>query len=80
MTRHPTSGSFIRLKKASPGIGLWEAIEDRYGRVEDDTGGVKEEELYVMGNNQKTIVEMVGAKKVNRKQRYLFIMMVIFMC
>ena len=41
----------------------------RYGRLDDESAGVIEEELYVMGRGKQTTVEMVGAKSVNIKQR-----------
>ena len=47
-----------------------EALRQRYGRIEDETAGVVEEELYVVGKGKQTTVEMVGAKSVNIKQRY----------
>ena len=43
----------------------------RYGRLEDESAGVIEEELYVIGRGKQTTVEMVGAKSVNIKQRFV---------
>ena len=46
------------------------ALEDRYGKIEDESAGVIEEEMFVVGKNQtQTAVEFVGAKKVNTRQR-----------
>ncbi|XP_062606244.1 tubulin-specific chaperone E-like [Saccostrea cucullata] len=71
-TRHPKSGSFLRGKKLDLGINCFEAIVDRYGKQEDHNAGVITEELFVVGSNQKkTVVEMVGAKKVNEQQSKL---------
>lgn len=68
--RYSTSGSFVRGKKLDLGINCFDAIVDRYGKLEDPNAGVITEELFVMGNNKKkTVVEMVGAKSVNERQR-----------
>lgn len=46
------------------------AMVSRYGKIEEENAGVITEELFVCGTkNQQTIVEMVGARKVNDKQR-----------
>lgn len=46
------------------------AVRSRYGRIEEENAGVITEELYVRGSkNQQTVVEMVGARKVNDQQR-----------
>lgn len=69
--RHPTSGSFVRGKKLDLGINCFDAVVDRYGKIDDPNAGVITEELFVVGSNQKkTVVQMVGAKAVNEKQRY----------
>ena len=50
------------------------AINDRYGLIDDVNAGVITEDLYVVGaGNQQTIVEMVGAKKVNELQRWVIV-------
>ncbi|XP_052768740.1 tubulin-specific chaperone E-like isoform X1 [Mya arenaria] len=68
-TRHPKSGSFIRPKKANFGVSFMSAVCDRYGRIEDENAGVITDDLYVVGGkNQQTVVEMVGARKVNDLQ------------
>ena len=68
--RHPKSGSFLRPKKTNLGVPLMAAVEDRYGRVEDENAGVITDDLYVVGGkNKQTVVEMVGARKVNDLQR-----------
>lgn len=62
----------MRGKKLDLGINCFDAIVDRYGKVDDPNAGVITEELFVVGSNQKkTVVEMVGAKSVNEKQRYV---------
>ena len=68
---HPTSGSFIRSKKADFGVPLMAAIQERYGQVEDENAGVVTADMFVVGKNQTTMVEMVGARSVNLKQRYV---------
>ena len=67
--RHPKSGSFIRPKKANFGVSFISAVHDRYGKIEDENAGVITDELFVLGPNQQTVVEMVGARKVNDQQR-----------
>ncbi|XP_070577228.1 tubulin-specific chaperone E-like [Ptychodera flava] len=68
-TSHPTSGSFVREKKAEFGISYLEALIDRYGLPEDENMGIEKSEWFVKtyGQRQKA-VEMVGAEKVARKQ------------
>ncbi|KAL4239116.1 hypothetical protein ACF0H5_003818 [Mactra antiquata] len=71
-TKHPKSGSFIRPKKANFGISFMSAVNDRYGRTEDENAGVITEDLYVVdAYNKTTVVEMVGARKVNELQSKL---------
>lgn len=71
-TKHPKSGSFIRTKKANFGVPFLSAVQDRYGKVEDENAGVITEELYVVDEqNKQTVVEMVGARKVNDLQSKL---------
>lgn len=77
---HPTSGSFIRPHKANRGKSLMTALQDRYGKVEDESGGIHEEEMYVVGSNQKiTVVEVVGAKLINKLQRYILVLLLFFL-
>ena len=67
----PKSGSFLR--KANLGVSLMAAIRDRYGKIDDEHAGVITDDLFVVGaKNKQTIVEMVGARKVNDLQRYEF--------
>ena len=69
--RHPTSGSFLRPKKADFGVRMLTGLQERYGMIDDDNAGVIEEEMFVMGkNHQQTTVEVVGFKSVNLQQRY----------
>ncbi|XP_013395926.1 tubulin-specific chaperone E-like [Lingula anatina] len=65
---HPTSGSFLRPKKADFGISMYAALSERYGIVEDEHAGVILEEMYVQGKGKQTVVEVVGARKVNIQQ------------
>lgn len=52
------------------GVTFHSAVKERYGRVEDETGGIIEEDMYVVGANQQTTyVEVVGAQSVNIQQR-----------
>ncbi|XP_064622047.1 tubulin-specific chaperone E-like [Lineus longissimus] len=70
-TRHPNSGSFVRPKKVEFGVTCFEAIQERYGVMDDVHAGVIQEELYVKGTSKNTVVEMVGAQKVNLQQGQL---------
>ncbi|EFN86898.1 tubulin-specific chaperone E [Harpegnathos saltator] len=67
--RHSTSGSFIRPAKAKFGISCPQAIEMRYGLIDDDLAGIDREEV---SNLKKEInapfLELVGFSKVNKKQ------------
>jgi hypothetical protein len=64
-------GSFVRPKKVSDGMSCFLAVNDRYGQTSEAHAGVIIEELFVIDEHMKqTKVEMVGAEKVNRKQRY----------
>lgn len=68
--RYPNSGSFVRPKKANLGIDCLQAIKDRYGEQKSGVAGVNTDELFVLdADNKQTIVEMVGAEKINQKQR-----------
>ncbi|XP_068679242.1 tubulin-specific chaperone E-like isoform X1 [Montipora foliosa] len=64
--KHPTSGSFVRPKKVDFGIGIIEALKQRYGQGSD---GINQENMFVVGRKkQRTVVEMVGADSVQEKQ------------
>lgn len=69
ISRHPTSGSFIRPGKANFGISCPEAIKVRYGYIDDELAGIDRDSI---ASVQKSInapfVEMVGFSKVNKKQ------------
>lgn len=68
-THIPNAGSFIRPKLVSGGSTLSEALNARYGIVEN--GGV-EKDLSVKGvKGQETAVELVGAEKVNLTMSHL---------
>lgn len=69
---HPTSGSFVRPKKVDLGQDLVSAIQHRYGVQHDGDAGVDTDKLFVLdSSNRATVVEMVGAEKVNKKQRWV---------
>ncbi|XP_070180632.1 tubulin-specific chaperone E-like [Littorina saxatilis] len=71
-TSHPTSGSFVRPKKVDLGQDLVSAIQHRYGVQHDGDAGVDTDKLFVLdSSNRATVVEMVGAEKVNKKQSQL---------
>ncbi|XP_025104248.1 tubulin-specific chaperone E-like isoform X2 [Pomacea canaliculata] len=71
-TSHPNSGSFLRPKKACLGIDCFQAIQSRYGIQKHGSAGVNTETLYVLdADNRQTVVEMVGAEKVNLMQSQL---------
>ncbi|XP_033735723.1 tubulin-specific chaperone E-like [Pecten maximus] len=71
-TEHPTGGSFVRPKKVKMGVSFYNAFQDRYGEEQGEEAGVITAELFVLDNNKKkTVVEMVGAKSVNKKQSQL---------
>lgn len=67
-TEHPTAGSFLRLKKCNRGVPFMTALVEKYGRVEDENELVRPEEMFVLGTNKKTHVELVGARKLNIEQ------------
>lgn len=71
-TIHPTAGSFLRPKKANFGVTFMSAVRDRYGKIDDENAGVIPDDLFVVGpGNKQTVVEMVGAKKINERQSKL---------
>ena len=63
--RHPTSGSFLRPEKCKTGISFLEVFTERYG---NSMGVDATKNLFVLGKNQMTAVEMVGAEKVFQQQ------------
>ncbi|XP_064391442.1 tubulin-specific chaperone E-like [Halichondria panicea] len=58
-TRVSGSGSFVRLKKVFLGCTFMEAVRSKYGRTDDEEGGI------MLGGQT---VELVGMDKVARKQ------------
>ena len=68
MCSHSKSGSFIK-PKTKYGKSFITAVIERYGDQGDDMVGVNEGEMFVLGHHQKTTVEIVGAKSVNKQQR-----------
>ncbi|KAL8623864.1 hypothetical protein ACOMHN_002192 [Nucella lapillus] len=68
-TSHPKSGSFVRPKKITLGQDCVAAIQSRYGLQQGGDAGVDTEELFVLdSDNRATVVEMVGAHKINQRQ------------
>lgn len=58
----------MRPKKVDFGIGIIEALKQRYGQGSDS---IDQEDMYVMsGKNKKKAIEMVGADSIQEKQRY----------
>ncbi|XP_072035122.1 tubulin-specific chaperone E-like isoform X2 [Amphiura filiformis] len=67
--RSATSGSFLRPKKADFGIDLTKALSDRYVPDDLETGGIDTSTMYVQDEKNKvTVVEMVGASMIAKKQ------------
>ncbi|XP_029204560.2 tubulin-specific chaperone E-like isoform X2 [Acropora millepora] len=65
--KHPKGGSFVRPKKVDFGIGIIEALKQRYGQGSDS---INQEDMYVMsGKHKKKAIEMVGADSIQEKQR-----------
>ena len=44
-------------------------VNERYGKTNDEMGGIIQEDMFVVGKGKLTTVEVVGAQKVNLKQR-----------
>ncbi|XP_074636357.1 tubulin-specific chaperone E-like isoform X4 [Acropora palmata] len=64
--KHPKGGSFVRPKKVDFGIGIIEALKQRYGQGSDS---INQEDMYVMsGKHKKKAIEMVGADSIQEKQ------------
>lgn len=67
--RHSTSGSFIRPAKAKFGISCPQAIEMRYGLIDDELAGIDREEVSSLRKEiNAPFLELVGFSKVNKKQ------------
>lgn len=78
---HPTGGSFVRPKKVNMGVSFYDAFRDRYGDEQGEEAGVITDELFVLDNKKKkTVVEMVGAKSVNKKQSQLSSLVEVVVC
>uniref|UniRef100_X1Z9S7 Tubulin-specific chaperone E n=1 Tax=Capitella teleta TaxID=283909 RepID=X1Z9S7_CAPTE len=69
-TISPTSGSFIRQKVISKGKEFMQEVQQKYGVVDDERGGIVEDEMFVVGKGKQTTVEVVGAHKVNLQQSH----------
>ncbi|PNF32444.1 Tubulin-specific chaperone E [Cryptotermes secundus] len=80
-TRHPTSGSFVRLEKVNLGRSCPAAIRDRYGEVKnDETAGIDKEDLsLVQCKINAPFLEVVGFDKVNRKQSQFQNLLVVWL-
>lgn len=68
--RHPTSGSFVRPQRVNSGISLKDAILERYG--DPEVVVIPEEERKIEKSFDK-VIEFVGAEKVTKKIRSLFL-------
>ena len=62
--------SFVRRGKVTQwGIGLVEAVKERYGEVEGETGGVEQKEMEeLQAEIGARFVQVVGFDRVNREQ------------
>ena len=74
-SRHPTSGSFVRLEKVNIGRSCSVAIRCRYGEVKnDETAGINKINLAILQREiNARFLEVVGFDKVNKKQRLVHI-------
>ncbi|KAG8224361.1 hypothetical protein J437_LFUL005242 [Ladona fulva] len=72
-TKHPTSGSFVRLSKADFGRSFLTALKDRYREIKDDeTFGVDQSTLNQLQREMNVrFIEVVGLDQVNKKQSCL---------
>jgi len=70
--RHSFSGSFIRSIKVTPRINCCEAIQNRYGLILDNAGVDSEIIAQLQKDIKAALFEVVGAEKVNKKQRYVW--------
>jgi len=68
--REGNNCSFVRRAKVTqPGIGLVEAVKDRYGVVEGKTAGVEQDKIMdLQAEIGARFVEVVGFDKVNKEQ------------
>ncbi|KAL6265270.1 tubulin-specific chaperone E [Pogonomyrmex barbatus] len=67
--RHSTSGSFIRPGKAKFGISCPQAIEMRYGLIDDELAGIDRGEVSSLRKEiNAPFLELVGFSEVNKKQ------------
>lgn len=65
------SGSFVKLKLLKARMTCREAVEDKYGRIEDEDMGIDESEAYLPGSTnmgRAVNIEVVGMKKINDLQ------------
>jgi hypothetical protein len=70
--RGPTSGSFVRPKKANLGVAILTAIERRYAysKTKEAQADPTETDMSLMGTDNTVIpVKMIGAEKTEQKQR-----------
>jgi len=69
--RTPGSGSFVRPKKISLGCTFIEALKERYGGESPWPEREEDDQMYIVsGGHRVKPVEMVGAEKVTKKQRW----------
>ncbi|KAI0220594.1 Tubulin-specific chaperone E [Lamellibrachia satsuma] len=67
-TSHPTSGSFLRPRKANLGIPFMQALKERYGIIDADLADRIHKDMFVVGHGQRTTVEVVGIERLNKQQ------------
>ncbi|KAK2161322.1 hypothetical protein NP493_1590g00002 [Ridgeia piscesae] len=67
-TSHPTSGSFLRPRKANLGISFMCALEERYGIIDAELAAKINNDMFVVGHKQRTTVEVVGIEQINKQQ------------
>lgn len=66
------SGSFVKERLISAAVSCMEAINDKYGKVEDPNAGIDESEAYLSqgdGSGRVINIEVVGMKKIGDLQR-----------
>ena len=67
---HPTSGSFLRPRKANFGVALMRALNERYGIIDSQLADQIHNDMFVVGHKQRTTVEVVGIERLNKQQRW----------
>lgn len=65
------SGSFVKPKLLKPRLVCQKAVEEKYGRIDDEDMGIDESEAYLptSGSAGRVInIEVVGMKQINDLQ------------